>query len=428
MTTRTFLTLSLLLVAGCLHGPRPAGSVAPAAAPATKAEVERHYAGLREAIQASMPAYVFIGGGSGSVISPDGYVVTNHHVVGSAKKWRVRTAEGRTHIAEVVGSAPATDLALLKIRDAEDLPFLPLGDSDALSAGEVVYAIGNPFNMGSMDHTPTVSKGVVGAIGVDRTAARDAVVTDTPINPGNSGGPLINLRGELIGVNGQIASRFGIKANAGTGYAISSNQLKRFLEALKTAEGGRIQLGNINGAKFEQNPRGGVRVANVLAESPAEEAGLQENDTVVRLADWPVSTVVQIKGLAGRYPEGTRVPITVKRKGRTRKLNLSLETREAGALGIAFAQNRASLEIARVIPGGPADKAGLQAGDRIRGVAGRELRNRRQIQRIMPRITPGQKVPMTILRDGELLEFTVEAAAVSELRRLKQQSQEEKAP
>lgn len=425
---RTCEILSVLLaVCFCAAAPAaPAKTTGPAEKAAVgdaREDLRRRHAELRRAIRRSLPAYVFIGGGSGAIISPDGYVITNYHVAGGSKKWRVRTPEGRTWVADLVGTAPATDLALLKIRNARNVPHLPLGDSDALVAGEPVFAIGNPFGMGSLDHTPTVTMGVVGATGMDRRMIADAIITDAPVNPGNSGGPLIDLDGRLVGVNGQISSRFGIRANAGTGYAISSSQIKRLLEALKSAGGAKVDPGSINGARFEQDPRGKVKVRNVLDGTPAAEAGIEEGDVIRSLDGRPVQTVVQLASLAQRYPAGATVPVAVERDGESVALELTLEKREPGALGIAFKQSGGqSLEVGAVVAGGPADIAGVRPGDVILRIAGRRPADRRALSRILPRIAPGQRIALTLRRGDEEVRVRLEAISVSELRRLRKRS------
>ncbi len=427
------ILLALLAAGWCAADPPlPARQTAPSqkgAADVHEEQRHRHSTEARRVISDSIPAYVFVGGGSGAIISADGYVITNHHVAGGSKRWRLRTPDGRSHIAERVGSAPGTDLALLKIRDARDLPHLPLGDSDALAPGETVFAVGNPFGMGSLDGKPTVTMGVVGATGVHRARVVDAIITDAPVNPGNSGGPLINLHGELVGVNGQISSRFGIRANAGTGYAISSNQIRRLLEALKTARGEAVHLGSVNGAKFEQNPRGSVKVLEVRPRTPAAEAGIRGGDVVRSLGGRPVLTVGQISSLAQRYPAGASVPVRVERKGKPVTLQLTLEKREQGALGIAFRQrpDGQSLEIGSVVPGGPADVAGIKAGDVIVAIGRYKLESRRVLQRLLPGISPGQRIALTLRRGDQTLRATVQAIAVSELRRLQKASPETKA-
>ncbi len=383
----------------------------------------------RRIMDRAMQAYVFIGGGSGAVISPDGYIITNHHVISSSKAWRVKRADGKSFVADLVGTAPGTDLALLKVRRAPPMPFLPLGDSDKLSAGDRVFAIGNPFGLGAVDNTPTITMGVVSATGINQQRAGDAVVTDTPINPGNSGGPLINLDGELIGVNGQINSRFGLRANSGSGYAISSNQVKRYLDALKSAEGGQVRGGVIGGATFRTDRAGVVSVRTVSPDSQAAEAGLEPGDILARLGGWDVFSVSQLLALADRFPVGATTTLTVKRNGEPRQRTLEVAAPERVAIGVIFERSsKTSLKVDAIIPGSPAAEAGLQPGDVIFAVGRIRLPHRQGMQMLLARGRPGQRVPLIVVRDGERIGKVVELASISRLQQLLRDAQAGRTP
>ncbi len=232
------------------------------------------------------PAYVMIGGGSGVLISPDGFMLTNHHVAGSRKQWTVLLPDRRRFTADMVGTDPRGDLSLLKLRKAKNLPCVPLGDSDKVRPGQWCIAIGNPWMVGRADGQPSVSLGIVSATHVYRGNYTDAIQTDAPINPGNSGGPLITMAGKLIGINGQVAVRFGTdRINSGIGFAIPSNQIKNFLAKMKSAKGGQVDHGVLAGVGIDSTYRGGTgaRVMRVEPNSSAHAAGLRKGDRIIEV-------------------------------------------------------------------------------------------------------------------------------------------------
>jgi len=408
---RLLCGMAILYTALGCQGPQPTATMPAAPAPTAPAPTAAAPRGdrLRAAIDRAVAAYVFIGGGSGTIISPDGLVITNAHVAGSTRRWRIKGADGTGYQAEVIGTAPETDLALLTIRGhAEPLPHLPLGDSDALDPGDPVLAVGNPFGLGSLDHQPTVTLGVVSAIHVNRTRAGDAVVTDAPINPGNSGGALANLDGELVGVNGQIASRYGLRTNTGAGFAISSRQVQRYLPALKQARGGVVYAGTLNGLSLANSASEPAKVARVLDDSGAAEAGLAAGDVILSVDDWPVSNAFEALAALARNPAGTSIPLTVRRDGQTETLLARLESQGRAALGVVLAQDDPqSLKVEKVTPRSPADRAGIQVGDVLRRIGRYRLNNRSALQRLMRRLRPGAEVPIAVERDGKLVRMTV---------------------
>jgi S1-C subfamily serine protease len=187
---------------------------------------------LVKLIETTSKAFVFIGDGSGVVISEDGYVLTNYHVAGSAESWTIRLGgEEQTRVCDVVGKDATCDLCLLKIRGIDHAPCMKLGSSATLESGQEVLALGDPFKLGEKRGGPAASIGIVSAVHRNQGKYTDAIQTDCAINPGNSGGPLINLSGELIGLTGQINSRYG-KNNTGIAFAIPIDQIKLALPRL----------------------------------------------------------------------------------------------------------------------------------------------------------------------------------------------------
>jgi serine protease Do len=279
----------------------------------------------------TMPAFVFISGGSGVVISPDGLLLSNAHVIERQRSFNVRLGDGRSFKANVLGYHLFGDLALLQIEGGKDLPFLPLGDSDALQPGEFCLAIGNPLALGLLDQQPTISTGVISARNHLSGNYADGVVTDAPINPGNSGGPLINARGELIGINGQIQTRMGLRSNTGLGFAIPSNRVKRWLPLLKTAKGGEVRHGRLDGLDWE-NPGLAAQIEyippvirKVTAGSDAERAGFRVGDKVVRCQGQPVRMAPQLYLLLAMYPHTETLAVVVERGGKETTLTFKLD-------------------------------------------------------------------------------------------------------
>jgi serine protease Do len=293
-----------------------------------------------------------------------------------------------------------------------------------LAVGEQVVAIGDPFLLGQRDHIPTVTLGIVSAIGMNGPNAGDVVVTDAPINPGNSGGPLVNLAGQLVGINyAQMPNRFGIRINNGSGYAISSNQVRRFLDALKNAKGGQVSIAWLNGAKFEDQPDDQAIVRAVEPTSAAGRAGLEAGDHVLSVGPWPVLSVTQLFMLTARSPAGTPSTLLIQRGLAKRELTVTLERPERVGLGVVFeSASAATMKIERVLPGSPAYQAGLRSGDIIRGVAGLALPNRKAMADLLLRGRTGQKVAVTISRGPQQMNLLVELAGESELARLLKQA------
>jgi serine protease Do len=279
---------------------------------------------LQKLIKKVTPAFVFIGGGSGVCISKDGYIITNHHVAGMAKKWRVVINKKR-YRAKLIGWDKSGDIALLKVENPpQELPYLELGDSDKIEVGQSVIAVGNPFMLGSQNWEPTVTYGIISAVyrfvgGGYAYAA--AIQTDAQINPGNSGGPLITMDGKIVGINGMIHMRFFTRVNTGIGFAVPSNQIKRFLPFLR--KGGRVYHGCIDGLivadvddpAYEVAEAGeGVLVAGVTTNTPAAEAGFEPGDIITQIEGYRIFNRNRFHTILWTYPEGTTVKVKYKRK------------------------------------------------------------------------------------------------------------------
>ena len=258
------------------------------------------------------------GGGSGVIISADGYALSNYHVVeGSGPFMKCSMNDGQLYDAVIVGIDPVGDVALIKLLGREDFPAATLADSDQAQQGDDCFAVGNPFLLAT-NFQPSVSWGIVS--GVHRyqypsgtlLEYADCIQTDAAINPGNSGGPLFNRDGDLIGINGRGSFEKRGRVNVGVGYAISINQIKLFLDYLKS---GRIVDHATIGATVATDDRGAVRVSNILESSDAWRRGLRYDDKVTSFAGRPIRTVNQFKNVLGIFPKGYRVPMSFEREG-----------------------------------------------------------------------------------------------------------------
>ena len=294
--------------------------------------------GGRVAGQGSTGSEVPQGAGTGFIVDSGGLIVTNSHVVEGAQRLTVTLPppDGRTFDAQVVGTDAQTDLAVLKI-DASNLPTVPLGDSSALRVGEWVVAIGNAL---ALEGGPTVTAGVVGALGRDVEAPSgatlyDLIQTDAAINPGNSGGPLVNLRGEVVGVN-----TLGATDAQGIGFAISIDGAKGIVEQLR--QNGRVARGylgvtlqSVTPAVAATNglPRtDGVAVLDVVPGSPAAQAGLQSGDLIYGINDVPVASQRDLQvALTNRFKPGDTVTLKVNRGGAERTVQVTLGERPSSS-------------------------------------------------------------------------------------------------
>ena len=272
------------------------------------------------------------GGGSGVVITPDGYALTNFHVVQPAGNYmKCGMADGRLYDAVIVGIDPVGDVALIKLLGRDDFPHATMADSDAVRVGDWCFAVGNPFLLAT-DLQPTVTYGIVSGVHRYQYPAgtlleyADCLQTDASINPGNSGGPLFNASGDLIGVNGRGSFEKRGRVNVGVGYAISINQIKNFLGCLRS---GRIVDHATLGANVGTSADGKVMVSNILESSDAYRRGLRYDDEIVSFGGREISTTNAFKNVLGIYPKGWRVPLTYRRDG----VNHDIVVRLAGVHG-----------------------------------------------------------------------------------------------
>ena len=271
-----------------------------------------------------------VGTGSGVIVSPDGLIITNYHVIEDASEIEVTSNKNKTYMAEIIGSDPATDLAVLKIKTNESLPFIPFGDSELARVGEWVLAVGNPFNLNS-----TVTAGIISAKSRDLNE-RDSknqsfIQTDAAVNMGNSGGALVNTNGELIGINTAISSITG--GFVGYSFAVPSNIVRKVFEDL--IEYGNVQKGllGVSGRalnaelaeKFDIKETQGFLIGEVIEGMGASEAGLKSGDIVKKVDDVKINTFSDLTGYLSTKRPGEKVQVTFSRDNSEKKITVTLK-------------------------------------------------------------------------------------------------------
>ena len=340
------------------------------------------------------------GAGSGVIVdADDGYILTNHHVVGEADEIQVTLSDGRTLDAEVVGSDSGTDIALLKV-EPDNLTEMPIGDSSSVRVGDFVIAIGNPYGLDN-----TVTSGIVSALGrtgINRGGFENFIQTDASINPGNSGGALVNMGGELIGINSMIFSRTG--GNVGIGFAVPTEiassimgQILDFGEIRRGLLGVTIGTIDPEAAKtLNLDVDGGALVNRVSAESAAEKAGLQVGDIIVSINDKKITSGPELRNVIGLLRSGDVVGIrylrdneshtTSAQLGRLEDQLLSGADIHSGLAGASFApastSSESGVEVTVVEEGSPAAQRDLRAGDVITAVNRILVRNLSDLETI----------------------------------------------
>ncbi len=331
--------------------------------------------------------------GSGVIVDAErGYILTNHHVVAEADEIQISLIDGEILDAEVIGSDPATDIAVIKV-EANGLTDMPIGDSESARVGDFVIAIGNPFGLGH-----TVTSGIISAVGrtgISRDGYEDFIQTDASINPGNSGGALVNMNGELIGINSAIISRSG--GNVGIGFAVPTEiassimgQILDFGEVRRGLLGVRIQTIDAEMAEaLETNVTSGALITNIEPESAAEEAGLEVGDIIVEVNDEKVDGAAELRNTIGLLRSGDTVDIKYVRDSEPRSTTAQLGQQQTaasigadlhpGLSGARFAQvsvtSAGGVEVTEVEPGSPAAQRGLRAGDIITAVNRNAIRS-----------------------------------------------------
>lgn len=369
--------------------------------------------------------------GSGVVVTKDGYILTNNHVVDGADEVKVALQDGREFTAKVVGRDPKSDVAVIKI-DAKNLPAVTMADSDKVEVGDVVLAIGNPFGIGQTVTTGIVSAtGRAGALGLDY---EDFIQTDAAINPGNSGGALVDAEGRLIGINTAILSRSG--GNQGIGFAIPANLARDVMESLVTD--GRVSRGYLGvmiqnvtpelAREFKLKDNKGALVGDVTPQSPAEKAGLKSGDVILEFNGKPVTDSRHLKLEVARAKPGESVAIKVLRDGGTRTFevvpkevpgteqlakadnNQSDDNGTLNGVGVADLDGGARQQfqlpsqvkgvvVTEVDPNSAAAQAGLQAGDVIQEINRKPVRTADEAVKMTEKTTDKTTL-LRVWRDG----------------------------
>ena len=383
--------------------------------------------------------------GSGSIVDKKGFILTNNHVVEGADKIIVKLPDGREFEAKLVGADPGTDLAVVKI-EGDDLPIAKLGNSDQIEVGESVIAIGNPFGL-----EQTITAGIVSAKGrsaLGVTAYEDFIQTDASINPGNSGGPLINLKGEVVGVNTAIFSRSG--GNQGIGFAIPINMARVVMESLINS--GRVVRGFLGvviqnvtdelAAAMGLESKSGVLISHVGPETPAGRAGIRQGDVITLFNRRSVKTSNELRNAVAAIKPGTAVPVNLVRNGKTISLKVKIgeqpsdmsaaigrpgegEEKPNGGSGGFTAERELGVvvrdltpELARefgyeglsgvfiqqVEPDSPAAEVGIRQGALIVQMDRKPVNNVREFRRIYAQVPSGKHL-LLLVRLGKFTQF-----------------------
>jgi serine protease Do len=372
--------------------------------------------------------------GSGVIVSQDGYILTNHHVIENADSIRVETSDKRVLEAKLIGEDPQTDLAVIKVQGS-GLPVVPLGNSDRARVGDVVLAFGNPLNVGQ-----TVTMGIISAksraTGLGDGSFEDFLQTDAAINHGNSGGALVNAHGELVGINSQMLTPSG--GNVGIGFAIPVNMARNVMDAL--VKDGRVQRAKLGVAVQDltadmakslglENLKGGL-VSNVEPDSAAARAGVRQGDVIVGVNDQSISDGNELRNtIAGTKP-GTTVSLKVIRDGRPETLKATLaelpskkgedlstsndDGNSRGKFGMTvqpltpevaerfeLSRGTKGVVITDVDPDGVAAETGLRPGDVIQKVNGRDVASTAELRDSLAKATDSKPALLLVSREGQ---------------------------
>lgn len=377
------------------------------------------------------------GAGSGFIISEDGHILTNNHVVENAEKITVTLSDNQEVEAELVGADPQSDVALIKISVSNPLPTIPLGDSEALEVGEWVIAIGNPFGL-----SQTVTVGVVSAKGRSRVGINEYenfIQTDAAINPGNSGGPLLNIHGEVVGINSALYSRTG--GYMGIGFAIPINMVKSIEEQLQ--KHGKVTRGWLGVAiqdvdenlaeSFGLEKAEGILVSETQPDSPADTAGIKQGDVLLSLNDVALKDVADLRNRVALIVPGTEVTINLIREGKPLDMDVKIGEQPAdfgkvaqkkttdnalGDFGLVVQdltkdlaeqfgyQDREGVIVSEVLPGSPAEQSGFKTSQLIEEVNKVRITSVADLQQVLSQSTDSGRVLLRV-RSGEYSQYVV---------------------
>lgn len=371
--------------------------------------------------------------GSGVIVTSDGYIITNNHVVEGADELSVSLPDKRTFKAKVIGTDPKTDVAVIKI-EASNLPSLPWGDASQLEVGEIVLAVGNPFGL-----SQTVTMGIISAIGranVGIVDYEDFIQTDAAINPGNSGGALVNLKGELIGINTAIFSQSG--GYMGIGFAIPSNMAKSVMQSLikhgKVIRGWMgVSIQDVTpdlAKEFGAAENKGALVGDVMEDSPASKAKLERGDIITTYNGVPVRDSNHLRGLVADTAPGTTAHLSIWRDKKTLDLNVTIgelpkelvkATRDGSGkgehalAGITVENVRQSgrskpssgVVVTDIEPESLAERAGLRRGDIIREINRKPVKDARDFERLTSQLSPRSPVLLLVNRGNSTIFLSI---------------------
>ena len=376
--------------------------------------------------------------GSGVIVSPDGYIVTNYHVVEKADEIQVLLSDKRKVKAKLIGTDPKTDIAVIKI-DAADLPVLPWGDSSKLQVGEMVMAVGNPFGLNQ-----TVTLGIISAVGRANMGIvdyEDFIQTDAAINPGNSGGALVNLKGELIGINTAIFTRSG--GYMGIGFAIPANMVKSVMTSLR--KHGKVVRGWLGVSiqevtaeladQFDAPGTKGALVSDVVETSPAAKAKIKRGDIITAYNGTTVKDPTHLRALVAETIPDTTARVTVLREKRTRTLKVIIgdlpkdlavasgdspgSAKGDHALAGVTVENLSpdesrrsgrrlsGVRVTALEPGSPAERAGLRPGDIVREINRKPVETTGDFERLTSRLKPKKLVLVLFSRGNSTIFLTI---------------------
>jgi serine protease Do len=373
--------------------------------------------------------------GSGFIVDKEGYIVTNNHVVENADKIKIKLDNGKEFQAEVVGRDPKTDIALVKAKKLKDVDVVPLGDSDVLEIGEWVVAIGSPFGL---EHT--VTAGIVSAKGrvIGSGPYDDFIQTDASINPGNSGGPLVNMRGEVVGINTAIVSRGG--GNVGIGFAIPINMARNIIEQLKTS--GSVTRGWLGVSIQDLTPElseyyglkeaKGALVGEVFEGDPADKAGIKAKDVIVEVDGNPIEDSRDLSRIIASIPVGEKVDVKVLRDGKKRTFRIKIAKRtddkemaakkgatEGTALGMTVSPLTPQLArqfglpqgegvvVVSVDPEGPAAEAEVREGDLILEINHKTVKTLKDYEKYTGKVKKGETASLLVRRRGGFIALNI---------------------